>query len=665
MTNPAAKLTLAWRIGVSNYERDAAFHRLLELLRQNRSIVDEVSLFETVTHHLYIPPEALAQRMALIGRRLVALREVGVPSVGINVLTTMGHINEGWDYMPALPFQPMIGHDGAASLGCACPNTPELRQYVWDKYQMAAGEKPDFIWIDDDIRMQGHGVAYACFCPTCLGIFADSTGTALTREELVAALSDPQRADLRQAWVAQNVETLERLLAHVAAAIRDVDPAIETGLMTAGPGWTTYSGQAHGRWMTALGAGKARPGGGFYTDDVPRAMLLKGLEAGRQAYDAPEQVSDIQYELENFPYQTLRKAAASVVNECTVALACGLNGIAFNALGMGEGDFADYRPLLRRVHHARPVWEAVVSHCAGLPTRGLWTAWSPQLMARREVRANEDWFATLAGHDTTRGYVLGEIGLPLCSDPNACGTVLTGRAVEGFTDDELRRMLAGALLTDGVSLEVLERRGLADLTGVRIARRVTNGVIERFTDELLNEGCVNATRDCRVEFWGDATGQADVLEATAEGVCMAATMENYFGESYGPCLSVFENSLGGRVAVLGYSPWMFIHSSAKRRQLQNIADWLTRGALPVRIDEPVSLTPLVRLSESRDRGAVLLLNTGLDRIETATVHVRATGSLRAIDESGEREVQAMAEATGWEVKVSTIAPWEAVWLLVG
>jgi len=133
MSDRSPQLTLAWRIGVTNYEQDAAFSRLLDLIRDNGPIFHEISLFETVTHHLYIPLDVFSQRADVMGRRLETLREIGVPRVGINVLTTMGHINEAWDYMPALPFQPMVGHDGGVSLGCACPNTPELRQYVWDK----------------------------------------------------------------------------------------------------------------------------------------------------------------------------------------------------------------------------------------------------------------------------------------------------------------------------------------------------------------------------------------------------------------------------------------------------------------------------------------------------------------------------------------------------
>jgi len=91
--------------------------------------------------------------------------------------------------------------------------------------------------------------------------------------------------------------------------------------------------EAFGRWFTALEATKARPGGGFYTDAMPLEMIGKALECGCQRASLPGAVTDVQYELENFPYQRLKKSATAVVNECSLALAYGLNGVAFNMLG--------------------------------------------------------------------------------------------------------------------------------------------------------------------------------------------------------------------------------------------------------------------------------------------------------------------------------------------
>ena len=163
---------LSWRVGLTKYETDEAFHELTRFARDHRPVVDEIAIFDSITHHLYLPLDTFRERAELLGRRIPALKQAGVPSVGINVLTTIGHINEAWDSMPPLPFQPMVGHDGSISTGCACPNTTEFRAYVRAKYRLMAQARPDFIWVDDDIRMHHHGVAFGCFCPTCVALFA-------------------------------------------------------------------------------------------------------------------------------------------------------------------------------------------------------------------------------------------------------------------------------------------------------------------------------------------------------------------------------------------------------------------------------------------------------------------------------------------------------------
>ncbi len=340
-----SKLTLSWRVGLPQWETDDAFEKLLALLDEYRSVVDEVCLFETITHHLYIPLDDYARRMELAAKRLDAFREAGIPAVGINVLCTIGHLNEAWDTMPPLPFQPIVGHDGSASTGCACPNTPEMREYVRAKYDLVAKARPDFIWVDDDIRMHHHGVAWGCFCPTCLAQFAERAGEPFAREVLVKAFDDPTAGRIRELWVEQNIATLESLLADVKGAVHRVDPRIELGLMTAGAEWSTYSGQAFDRWFTALGATKARPGGGFYEDSRPIEMVGKALSCGRQRALLPDGVTDVQYELENFPYHRLKKSATAVVDECSLALGYGLNGIAFNMLGMTP-DFENSRACM-------------------------------------------------------------------------------------------------------------------------------------------------------------------------------------------------------------------------------------------------------------------------------------------------------------------------------
>ncbi len=655
----AGNLKLSWRIGLPQWEADDMFYRLLGILKKRSFIVDEVALFETITHHLYIPLDVYAKRMQLAAKRIGEFHKAGVKSAGINVLCTIGHINEGWSYMPPLPFQPMVGHDGAVSTGCACPNTREMRDYVKEKYRLVAEARPDFIWVDDDIRMHHHGVAWGCFCPTCLKIFAKRSGLKLSRVRLVKVFDDPKNGRLRRLWIEQNIETIESLMADIAEAVQKVDKKIALGLMTAGASWTTYTGQAFGRWFTALKATKARPGGGFYSDAAPGEMLRKAFDCGQQRTILPAKVADVQYELENFPYQILKKSKTALVDECTLALGYGLNGIAFNMLGTTTTE-KDFMPWIDSIPAARPVWEEWVANSAGLPTAGLWPAWSPKLMAERAVRKGESWLGWHPQYDVNRPKALFDIGLPLAADAPGCAAVLCGRIAEAFTDEELKKMLSGGVIMDTETLSVLEERGLGSLTGVKISKRLDNGMMERFTDDEMNGSAAGQLRDARIEFWGNAMGMADILEPTAKGVRILATIEDYFYRGQGLGMTAFENTLGGRVVVMGYAQWIFISSVGKRLQLQNAADWASRGKMPVRVEQAVPLVPVVRISPDRNSFAAMLVNAGMDEINEVDVEIRAKVKSARLLSIGQKEraikISRHGDSCG-KISLRNLPPW--------
>lgn len=666
-----SRLKLAWRIGVPLYEKDAAFRALVKFLGRHRKIVDEVAYFETITHHLYFPLEVMQERANLLHDRVAAMKAAGVPSVGINILTTLGQLNEAWDFVPSLPFQPTVGHNGAISKGCACPNTRELREYVRGKYTLFAKAAPDFIWIDDDFRMSNHGagVAYGCFCPTCLKLFSDFAGRLFpTREELIAALNAPGGGKLRQDWIEHNIRTLESLGREIVSAIHAVNPEIKTGLMKCGTVYC-YDGAELVRFCAALKTEKYRPGGGFYADVQPAGMILKTLDTARQCDGLPPEIRERQYELENFPYQTLNKSISSLINECTLALAFGLNGIAFNALhSTGDNNLSIRETLMRTIRQARPFWEALAAQADGLPGHGLWLAWSHSMLGKVEVHEGESWLDTnWPGAINQAADALGRIGLPLSAHRPGVAAVLAGRVADTFTDNELRNMLSGAVLMDGSTQAILDRRGLGEFSGVRIAKRWDNGVMERLTDDPINRPWAGSVRDARIEFWGNALGLGDMLEPLHPKVRVLSRLETYFGQRFGPSMTAFENRLGGRVIVSGYAPWLFLGSEDKRTQLQNVLDWATRGQLAVRIEETVPLIPVVRLAPEKNRGIIVLLNAGFDSIGRATLRFRGPPTQVRLVAPGIRplRLKPVREKNGWRIVLKDFAPWRVKALLLG
>lgn len=645
-------LALAHRIWRPLWADEDRFCRLLELLQTHREAVDELSLFD---HYVHVPGEPLAEakrNAEMLRKRMHTARAAGFDSIGVNVIATLGHgMQSGFRDMP---FSPTVGHDGEVAESSPCPNRPDFRAYVRDYYRLMAGAGPDFIWVDDDFRAVSHGVRYPCFCSFCLKQFGHRGG----REELVGALNEPDEGELRREWTEFWADSLEQMASAIRGAVRSVDEDIELGLMTIGYSNSTYGGYPIGRWMEALHATRGRPGHGYYSDRRPRDLLDKTVDVARQVRDYPARVRTIQYELENWPYTTLDKSARTVVNECTLALMVGCNGVAFNAISEVARRFEEYEPLLEAVAARRETWEALIRAGKGLPLVGLWPADHRSLMAERRV-GEKGWFAEERAYDIQKPNELMQMGLPFTARREAaCGTVLSGRLAEAFAEEELRRMLAGAALMDQDALAVLWERGLGELTGVRPGENVA-GCWERFTDHPLNGEYADDGR--RVQPHSGAV----LLQPVGDGVHdLAHAVGQADGEDRGICLSAFENGLGGRVAVATYEPWRRLGRVGKRRQLTALVDWLTRGDTPILIETTARVAPFVRREPHGEQVAVALLNASFDPTDPLKVRIRAR--LRQIClVRPEARLTLESELQGEEtvVTVPSVDPWSVAVLL--
>jgi hypothetical protein len=412
--------------------------------------------------------------------------------------------------------------------------------------------------------------------------------------------------------------------------------------------------------MTALGARRGRPGHGYYTDELPRALLNKSFDVGRQVRDYPSEVKTVEYELENYPYITLDKAVRTVLNECTAALIMGCNGIAFNALKDCEGTLEDYEPLLRGVAAERPIWEALLEGAAGLPLVGLWPADNRLLMANRKVDTT-GWFWEHGVYDIQQPNPLAELGLPLTPDPrSACGTLLAGKVAEAFTSDELRDMLRKGVLMDAFTLQALWSQGLGELAGVKPGQPFPSGVTERLTNHSLNGRYAGDGRDALV---GPEDGVFSLVPV-AEGVGDLAHLVRYDGADMGSCFTTYTNPLGGRVAVASYAPWQRMGRGAMRHQLLAVADWLAGGRMPVVIEQMVRIAPLVRCSSDGQRIAVVLLNTALEPSGPVTLRLRAQPQQVSLASAeGAKPLRARHERNETVLDLPSIPAWQTAVLL--
>ena len=657
--------TISLRVSSELWSVRSRFDELLALLRENRDHITEVAFFTGITH----PPLPLAtiqQEAALLGREIIpAVRSLGLRA-GINHLATLGHLDdENPENSLQEPWQHLVDMSGAESTSCYCAADPRVQEYISQCYAALATAHPDFIWLDDDVRLNHHPprVRFACFCPFCLETFARACGHPMTREELTHRFNTgplAERLAHRRQWQEHNNRYLVRLMEHIRTAVDTVNPRIQLGLMSGELAYCTYQFDA---LVDALAGKQApnvkwRPGSGFYHDEVPIGALHKAHSMGRQAASLPECVTDIQYELENFPYQLLRKSRAIFAAEIAASIGSGCTGVALNMLNMFDPP-VEAKPYLAKIRAISGFFATAARVFGRSACEGITLPFTPTHFSTLSLEGAWD-NANNWGADFARYYELSEIGLPMAySRHGAAVTLLTPENCVEYTVDDLRSILAGGVMLDGGTLERLEQLGLGELTGFRVCGRKDQNAIERFTTHALNAEYGGYHRDCRPSFWAEPVY---LLEPRAKGASVLSEVVDFSKSVHGACAGVYENQLGGRVAVFGYFPWRMIQNLAKTVQLKAVSCWLSRARLPAYVASCHKMALWCR-RDSAGHQALLVLNLSIDPAVEVDLHIQGDSQpLVAIDMNGRATALVPGNTTnGYTTyRLPEIGPWQAM-----
>ena len=124
---------------------------------------------------------------------------------GILLQATMGH---GGFPGSVTPWQLTVKRDGT-SVYRMCPMDERFLAYIARTCRTFSGLKPDFFMIDDDTRMIWDGTP-GCFCPLHLAEFSKRTGRTWTREEVATMLDSKAAPDMEAKWDEVKADSLRR-----------------------------------------------------------------------------------------------------------------------------------------------------------------------------------------------------------------------------------------------------------------------------------------------------------------------------------------------------------------------------------------------------------------------------------------------------------------------
>jgi hypothetical protein len=662
-----ARARISLRVSIFDWANPDRLRELLDYLQQHPGTLDEVWLFTQISGSA-LPLAQIQQNARLLAEVLPQFRRLGL-AAGINHLATVGHYDENLQNSMTESWQHLVDISGEVSKGCYCASDPHVQDYVRRVYTALAEADPDFILFDDDLRLEPHGarVQYPCFCNGCMMKFSEETGRAWTRQALREAFRSGSlevRLALRRRWLEHNRQYAADLLAVMRAGVDTVNPGLTLGFMSVEGSYSAYGMAA---WTESLAGSrdlpvKCRPGGGYYEDRAPIDVLAKGHWTGRQVAFLPAKVTDIQYELENFPYQTLKKSRTIVNDEVGMAIAVGCTGVALNIMGLTRDPMGEYWPYLEVLRARRPFFDRAAASFGRSPNLGFFPGFTDDHSAALNPR--DDWFKTpLWGVDFSQFTELAEIGLPMAYSPEGASlTVLSKTSVLDLPRPELLKVLSGGVMLDGPALAELHGLGLGEYAGFKVAGIKELDIFETFTDDEINGRFTGWQRDCHPSFFADPAYLIEPIQPEAR---ILAEMVDFEQASFGPCAGAFENSLGGRVAVMGYYPWVMLQTLSKTEQVKSLFRWLSHDRLPAYIAS-YSKAALWCRTDPAGRLAMMLVNAVLDPSENLVLHAQTGGeSMVLVRMEGGEELLAPIGKDGpySQYRLPRLQPWEMVLLV--
>ncbi len=493
-----------------------------------------------------------------LSRAVPILRKAGVVC-SLNPWMTTLHCARGRRFPADRAFAPMVSPLGEVSQACASFACPSWREYVYNLYGRFAKLGFRVLWVEDDFRIHNHGPLTwgGGFEPLVIERFEKKIGRKTSREEVLAAITQPGgphpwRALWMETWREMQLEVAAGLSAAVAA---NAPGGSKLGLMSSSPATHSIEGRDWQKLFAALsvnGQVAHRPHYAGYSESVGRGHFycIAMLDAQRAFRPAGCEVAP---ELENFPFTRWTKSDAQTWTQMAVALLFGSDAILLDIFPFSANP-ADREPEIgEMLDRSRPGLEWIAARFTpDLATSGVGLPWKQDAQAHVRTRAAGDLKALDADFLAAGAWLL-SYGVPTACRRQPVNAVF-GSLAWAFSDGEWREMLAGGVMLDGVSADVLCQRGFGDLIGVDMTAWLERERSTYAIERVAAKECGAPLGHC---FNMNLLPRVAALEPRPDAVEWT-TLITPEEKRIGAATVVFANKLGGRV---------FVHAAPNPAQL--------------------------------------------------------------------------------------------------
>jgi hypothetical protein len=241
--------------------------------------------------------------------------------------------------------------------------------------------------------------------------------------------------------------------------------------------------------------------------------------------------------------------------------------------------------------------------------------------------------------------------------------VISSDMCETLSDEEINHIFSRGVIMDSAAACRLADRGFAALCGYKSSRVYTNGLKTVYTAHEFNTASTDMRRGgLQADF---RSGKGIYVIDTDERAQILTVCKSINDKYLGASDYIYENSLGGRVAVLGYASWSNAEQYERVDMLRNIVNWVSFGSPSLSIDGAYNILPILR------RGAdgsfcVMLTNACLDPSGSFTLRVNGTASSAEIYDSKTNtvcECVLVKDGDGCIIDLPSIDAWDYVVLM--
>ncbi|MBE7033768.1 MAG: hypothetical protein E7406_06025 [Ruminococcaceae bacterium] len=538
---------------------------------------DEVLIFNQFIHS----PKSLdyhREEAERIAPELQKLKERGIRA-GINIHNTVGFFAEGLDKdLP--PYKKSVSIDGYVNEGRICTEDPEGMEYVREQYRIYAAINPDMIYVDDDTS------SLSCACDKCIERFAGLhpeffktlPATLENLQKLVESDDIPHRHKVRKAWIKYNALRMGELFENIEKAVHEVNPDIMLGIMSFMSG---VDGIDTDNWAKKLLGENSteiqwRPGRGVYTDYSMHELIEKAHRISAQIRYLPDFATRVESEIENFPYQSLRKSTSFTAFEAFIYQASGCTGTTYNVLCKEEEIGEEHEVFVKMAEDSKHYGKLLAEAFQRKALCGVGFWWDKESAS---YPTDDKW--KFYKSVPTESEIF-NIGIPYsCNSDNMSVYFMDKAVATHIPDKELLKCLSKGVLMDAEALKVINERGYGEYTGFKTLELYMKDTLEQELDHPLNMPNRHK-RNIRQAFaW--ATKEAYTIEKTNDKAEYMSEHQDLYENVRGMASGVFENSLGGRICVEGITPFDFCYSLPRSIHVKNVIRWLSKDTLPAYI----------------------------------------------------------------------------------